>query len=91
MSACEGQTFLQITPTLWERVKVELAKSHGVTGPIADNGTFAGGAPRYEITWKYDPTAQTLHVQMLDSPWYASCASITQAISEEIAKIRSTP
>jgi hypothetical protein len=86
MSACNWQSFSGISPEVWDRIKVELANSHVIAGPVPDRGTQASNG--YTVTWRYDLLKQTLDVQMLDSPWYAACSSITSAIADEVAKAK---
>ena len=89
MSACDGQTFSGITPEVWARIKVELANSHAIVGPVADAGTQANDG--YTVTWRHDLAAQTLFVRVLDSPWYAPCSTINSAIADEVKKARTAP
>jgi hypothetical protein len=85
MSQCEWQTFSGITPKIWERIKIDLANSHEIVGPIADSGSQS--ASGYAVTWRYIAASEVLQVQV-SGPWYSPCSVINSTISDEVAKAK---
>lgn len=84
MSACEAQIFGNITETVWERL-LEKAESYGI-GISGHSGESARDG--FTVTWNYDSTAQTLHLQCTESPWYAPCSMINEKVQELVEKCR---
>ena len=84
MTACPVQSFSGVTPDVWSRLKAKVATDIGRdASAISDSGTESGSG--YTVQWAYDSAAQTLTIQMLDSPFWALCISIQAAIEDEVA------
>lgn len=85
MSACDPNLFGNIDRPAFNRLIATLAKQYPNIDPsnVADTGQESGDG--YTISWDFNEAAQTLTVQCLDSPWYAPCSAINEAIEEAVA------
>ena len=78
MSACASQGFDGITSTVWTCIVQQVA-SYGITISGNSGEQTKDG---FTVRWDYDPNAQTLQIQCMDSPWWAPCSTINGKIHE---------
>ena len=78
MSACSKQTFDNIDASAWDCL-VRKAADFGIA-ITANSGQASKDG--FTVAWTYDPTARTLELQCLDSPWWATCGLINGRIHE---------
>lgn len=84
MTACPPQTFAAVTRPVWQNICATLAKQHPElgAGPVPDQGTASDQG--YAIAWSFVEATWTLTVQCTDSPWWAPCSAIGEAIAEMV-------
>ncbi len=78
MAACATQTFSGVTQARFECL-VEKANAAGISisgnsGQASQNGIA--------IRWLFDPAAQTLELQCMDSPFFISCGMLNSRIHD---------
>lgn len=79
MSACDPQTFNNVTSTAWDCL-VQKAESSGL--PIIVGHKGEASKDGFTVTWNYNPEAESLVIQCIDSPWWAPCSVIDSKINE---------
>jgi hypothetical protein len=78
MAPCAEQVFSNLTP---DQFACLAAKGEAAGIPISGNSGTAsklGG----KVTWTYDPDAQRLTVQCLNTPFLTSCDTVNAKIQE---------
>jgi hypothetical protein len=79
MSACAMLTFNNVSTAAWQCIQ-EAASQYGITGADSGQQTVSG----FTVAWSYTAATQTLQIQCLDSPWYASCPTINAHIHDAV-------
>ena len=82
MSACAAQNFTNVNENVWNCL-VQQAAQIGVQIPGPQGCASAQG---FTVCWNWNSGAQTLMVQCTDSPWWAPCSTINNAIQELVGK-----
>lgn len=78
MSACETQSFDNVTSSVWDCL-VQKVGSYGI---VIDGYNGEASKDGFPLTWNYDPDNQTLQLQCVDGPWWAPCSMINGKIQE---------
>ena len=89
MSACPSRSYSGISRPIFNAIIAEVAKrSHENLNPetVADQGQTEGDG--YGFQWSFSETSATLVAQCTDSPWYAPCSAIGNAMDEMVADAR---
>ncbi len=84
--ACDKQTFLGVTPDAFNCL---IAKATANGMPISGNSGQAseGG---FTLAWNYNPEAQMLDIQCLESPFMAPCLMINGKIESMVRECTGT-
>jgi len=83
MSACEMQTFNNVTLAAWQSAKQAAMTRFGIQ-ITADVGTAS--ADGFIVYWSYDAPTETLSIQCLDSPIFISCLAINSEIHQMVER-----
>ena len=77
MSACKALNFTGVTPDVWSCIKDAVKSKTGIT---IDTNTGKASKWGFTVTWDYEPDAETLTIQCVDSPPLPTCSTINGAI-----------
>jgi len=80
MSDCATQTFQNFTPARFNCLVQKAAGSGIVIGGNQGQASKDG----ITLSWKFDPTNQTLDIQCLAAPFFLSCGTINGKIHDLI-------
>jgi nitrate reductase cytochrome c-type subunit len=78
MSACNAQEFDNVSQSAWACI-VQKAEGYGIS-VSGDSGEATKNG--FTVTWNYDPAAQTLQLQCVNSPLLVPCSIINAKIQE---------
>ena len=82
MNACAMQTFNNVSQDVWKCLKESLGK-HQI---IIDK--YAGEAEAHGVhaSWKYNPAASILQIQVTKTPFFVTCSTVNKYIHDAVDK-----
>ncbi len=75
---CDAQEFDNVSPAAWACL-VQKVEGYGIA--ISGNSGEAAKSG-FTVAWDYDPGAQTLRLQCVDSPFWVPCFTINAKIQD---------
>lgn len=89
MTACPQRSYSNITRPIFNAIIAEVGKRADKTinpATIGDSGETSGDG--YSFRWAYTESSAVLIAQCTDSPWYAPCLEIGNAMDEMVTNAR---
>jgi hypothetical protein len=85
--ACPPLTYTDITAE-WMNAVIARITEAGYEAPGFEGQATMRG---FTMAWKYDPEAQTLHIQCLNAPWFISCNMVNSRIDQYVREALARP
>jgi hypothetical protein len=77
--ACESVTYPGVDSSKWACVKDVVSRAYGLS---IDSDSGEASKRGFTLTWRYDPSEQSLVIQCTQKPIFVSCGMVKQRLDD---------